>query len=68
MCHEEVPRIFGGVPNTYLAISLWSGDPEAIELSVIKRRDAARRSLDESHDIFVGISAHQILVRFDRRE
>jgi hypothetical protein len=60
---KGVPRIFGGIPNTYLGISLWDGDPEAIELSVIKRRDAARLSLRESHDISVGISAHQILVR-----
>ena len=35
-----VPRIFGGIPSTCLGISLWNGDPEAIELSVIKRRGA----------------------------
>jgi hypothetical protein len=57
-CPEEgLLKIFGGIPNTYLGISVWDGDPEAIELS---RRDTARPSLRESHDIIVGISAHQI--------
>ena len=60
-----VPGVFGAIPNIYLGISLWDGGPEAIEWSAIKRRDV---SLRESHDISVGISAHQILVRFDGRE
>jgi hypothetical protein len=63
-----VSSILEGIPNTYLGISMWDGDPEVIEISVIKRRDAARPSLGESHDISVGISAHEILVRLGGRE
>jgi len=63
-----VPIIFGVIQNTYLGISFSDGDLDAIGLSVIKRRDAARLSLRESHDISVGISAYKILVRLDGRE
>ena len=43
------------------------GEPDAIKLSVLKLRDAARPCLGESHDISVGINALQILVRLSRR-
>ena len=38
---EAEPRrgdssVFGGIPNTYLGILTWDGDPEVIEISVIK--------------------------------
>ena len=63
-----VSSVFGGIPNTYLGISTWDGDPEVIEISVIKLGRAASRLLGESHDISVGICAHQILVRLSGRE
>ena len=61
VCYR-VSSIYIGIPDTYWGNSLRDGDPEAIELSVIKLRDAARPCLSGSHDISVGINALQILV------
>jgi hypothetical protein len=52
------------VLQTHNWVSLWDGDPEDFKKIEINRlnlssRDAARLSLSESHDISVGISAHQ---------
>ena len=61
-CQRAVSGVFTDIPDKYWGIPLRVGDPEAIILSVIKLRDAARPGLGESHDIFVGINALQILV------
>jgi hypothetical protein len=67
LCAKEEFLAFLGIPDTYWGNSLRDGDPEAIEFSVIKLRDAARPCLGESHDISVGINALQILVRLSTR-